>query len=99
MTNETVYQRKLIKNLEQMFPGCFIIKTDPSRHQGIPDLIVLWGNTWFSFEVKLEDGSPVQPNQEYYVNKFNEMSWAAFINPDIEEMVLNDLQFALGVTR
>lgn len=99
MRNEAAYQKYLIDKLEDMFPGCFIIKNDAAARQGIPDLLILWGDRWFMLEVKLSERSPIQPNQEYYVNMFSEMSFAAFICPENEEQVLDDLQSALGAFR
>jgi hypothetical protein len=48
-------------------------------------------------EVKLNDCAGVQPNQEYYVGVLDEMSFASFINPRIEEEVLHDLQQSFGI--
>lgn len=92
---ETAYQLDLIKRIRDRFPDCTILKNDPSFMQGIPDLIILHGDRWGMLEVKRRPTSPTRPNQAYFVDKFNEMSFAAFINPDNEEEVLNDLQSAL----
>lgn len=96
MSNEAAYQRKLIKKLQVIFPGCFVLKNDPTENQGIPDILILFGDRWAMLEIKLNNSSRLQPNQRHYVNLFNEMSYAAFINPDIETEVLNDLQNAFG---
>ena len=96
---ENQYQAKLIKKLEKMFPGCLIIKNDSGHRQGIPDLLLLWKEYWASLEVKLEPLSEVQPNQKYYIEKLNEMSFAAFINPENEEEVLFALQQAFESPR
>jgi len=45
-------------------------------------------------EVKASETSPEQPNQGYYVEKMNRMSFAAFIFPENEEEVLTALQAA-----
>lgn len=99
MRSEAAYQKDLIGRLQVMFPDCFIIKNDASARQGIPDLLILWGSRWAMLEVKLSARSPIQPNQEYYVDMFGEMSFAAFIYPENEEQVLYDLQSALGAFR
>jgi hypothetical protein len=92
---ESAYQNKIIKKLKQMFPGCVIHKNDPSYMQGIPDLVIYYGQRWAMLEVKASEDSGERPNQRYYVKKFNEMSFAAFIHPDNEAEVLNELQQAL----
>ncbi len=88
---ESVYQRNLKNILEEMFPGCFILKNDPEHFQGIPDLIILFGNKWAMLEVKQSSKAPKQPNQEYYLNLLNRMSFAAVIYPENEREVLNGL--------
>lgn len=97
--NEAAYQRKLIRKLELLLPGCVVYKNDPGNNQGIPDLLILFEDKWAMLEVKAFEDAPEQPNQAYYVEKYNGMSFAAFIHPQNEEQVLDDLQFAFGVTR
>lgn len=92
---ESVYQAQLIKKLRKIFPGCFILKNDPDYIQGVPDLVILWGDRWAALEVKASRSSPVQPNQEYYVALMAEMSFAAFIYPENEAEILDALQQAL----
>ena len=94
---ERAYQAELIKKLRDLFPGCVILKNDSSYMQGVPDLIILYGRFWAMLEVKATRGSRVQPNQEYYVDQLNEMSFAAFIYPANEEEVLHALQLAFNL--
>jgi hypothetical protein len=89
---ESKFQRQLIKKLKEMFDGCIILKNDPTYIQGIPDILILFRNKWAGLELKKSFDSPTQPNQEYYVQKMNDMSYAAFICPENEEDVLDDLQ-------
>lgn len=93
---ESVYQGRLIRRLHHDFPGCVVLKNDSSYLQGIPDLIVLFGRRWAMLEVKASRVSAIQPNQEHYVAMLDEMSFAAFIYPEIEDEVLNALQHALS---
>lgn len=97
--NERTYQAQLIKKLRNMFPGCVILKNDESYLQGIPDLIILFGECWAVLEVKVRENSPLRPNQGYYVDLLNEMSFAAFIYPENEEEVLDALQQAFEPRR
>ncbi len=92
---ESKYQKRIIKILEKEFPGCLILKNDPTYIQGIPDLLILYKDKWASLEVKRSSTSPIRPNQKYYVNLMDEMSYSSFIFPENEEEVLNDLQRAL----
>lgn len=95
---EVAYQSKLIKRLQVMFPGCFILKNNPAEVQGIPDILILYGHRWAMLEVKFSMNASEQPNQYYYIDMFNDMSFAAFIHPQNEEQVLHDLQSTFGVS-
>ena len=97
MRNEAVYQAKLITKLEVLLPGCFIIKNDPATNQGIPDILILFREHWAMLEVKMTGNSSKQPNQDYYIGMFGDMSFASFINPQNEDQVLFDLQSTFGV--
>lgn len=89
---ENKFQAKLIKELKSMFPGCIVMKNDSSYIQGIPDLLVLHKDKWASLECKKDASAHKQPNQEYYVERMNEMSFSRFICPENKEEVLNELQ-------
>ena len=85
------FQEKLKKELKERYPGCMILKLDPTDIQGIPDLMVLYGNKWATLENKKSEKAVKQPNQEYYVDKMNNMSFSSFIYPENKETVLNEL--------
>lgn len=89
---ESKFQAKLIKKLKELFPGCIITKTDSGYLQGIPDLLILYEDKWATLECKQSSNAKKQPNQEYYVDKMNGMSFSRFICPENEEEVLNELQ-------
>ena len=92
---ERDFQAKLIKELRLIFKGCIILKNDPNYIQGIPDLIILYNDRWAALEVKKSEHAPHRPNQEYYVDLMNEMSFASFIYPENKEEILYELQQAL----
>ena len=96
---ESTYQAQLIKKLKRMFPGCMIQKNDANYTQGFPDLTIYYGDKWAVLEVKASIDAPTQPNQPYYIDKMNGMSFGAFIYPENESEVLRDLQYAFGSTR
>ena len=96
---ENQYQAKLIKKLEKLFPGCIILKNDTLYRQGIPDLTILWDEYWASLEVKISVDADKQPNQGYYIERLDEMSFAAYIFPENEEEVLSALQSAFKSPR
>lgn len=89
---ERDFQRGLIKRLKEEFPDCMVIKLDPNYIQGLPDLLVLHGDKWACLEVKRSPTASVRPNQRYYVDKLNSMSYATFINPENYEEVIHELQ-------
>ena len=94
---ESAFQRKLIKELEERFPGCVVLKNDASYLQGFPDLTVLYGKHWAVLESKRGPNEPHRPNQDYYVDKLNNMSFSRFIEPGNKEEVLSDLQSTFGL--
>lgn len=91
---EKIFQSELIKELKDLFPGCIILKNDPTYIQGIPDLLILFEDKWAALEVKKSITASHRPNQEFYVNKMGRMSYANFIYPENKEVVLNELQEA-----
>lgn len=96
---ESKFQSDLIKELERRFPGCVVLKNDPSFNQGVPDLLVLYENKWAMLECKRHSSSTHRPNQDYYISKFGKMSYASFIYPENKEEVLHELQQAFGIRR
>lgn len=91
---ESKFQADLIKDIKNMFPGCVVMKNDSSYIQGIPDLLVLYNDRWASLECKKSESARKQPNQEYYVEKLDSMSFSRFIFPENKEEVLRELQSA-----
>ena len=91
---ESKFQSKLIKDLEVIFPGCIITKLDPINRQGLPDLLILFNDKWAVLECKRSAGASHRPNQDYYIDLMNKMSFASFIFPENKEEVLNELQRA-----
>lgn len=93
---ESTFQARLIKKLRKMFPGCEILKNDSGYQQGIPDLSIFWGPYYAFLEVKPDRDAEHEPNQDYFIEKFAHMSFAAFIYPENEIEVLDALQQAFG---
>lgn len=75
-----------------MFPGCIVLKNDSSYIQGIPDLTVYYKDKWCALEIKKSASAHKQPNQEYYVDKMNDMSFARFVFPENKDQVLGELR-------
>lgn len=89
---ENAFQSSLIKEIKTRFPGCFVLKNDSAYLQGVPDLLILHKDKWATLEVKKDAKASHQPNQDYYVEKMNNMSFSAFIYPENKEDVLHDLE-------
>lgn len=96
---ENKFKTQLVNELEEMFPGCIVVHLDPNEIQGIPDLLVLYGKKWAALEGKKSANATHRPNQDYYVNLMNQMSFASFIYPENKEEVLYELQQAFNVRR
>lgn len=92
---ENAYQARVIRRIEERLPGALVLKNDSDLRQGISDLLVLFCRRWGALEVKISEFSPVQPNQAYYIDLLNNMSYAAFIYPGNEAEILDELERAL----
>ncbi len=95
MRLENDFQAKVIKELEKRYPDAIVTKLDPNHIQGIPDLLILEGDRWAVLECKKSANEPFRPNQPYYLEKTNKMSFSAVIYPENKEEVLDELQSAL----
>lgn len=91
---ESRFKTKLIRELKELFPGCLIFHLDPNEIQGISDLLILYKDKWAVLEGKKDPRASHRPNQNYYVELMNEMSFASFIYPENKEAVLRGLQQA-----
>ena len=88
---ESKFQKELIDEIKDRYPGCIALKNDSSYIQGFPDWTLLYNDKWAVLEVKKERRANKQPNQEYYVNKLNEMAFSRFVFPENKDEVLEDL--------
>lgn len=89
---ESKYQKDLMDKIRAEYPGCLIMKNDSGYIQGIPDWTILYKDKWAVLEAKADEDSPARPNQPYYVEKLNEMSYSRFVYPENEEEVLDGLR-------
>lgn len=92
---ENAFQSRLIKEIKNMLPGCMVLKNDPNYIQGIPDLSIFYNGKWAMLECKKSAHEEHQPNQDIYVDRANQMSFARFIYPENKTEVLDELQQAL----
>ena len=88
---ESAFQKDLMDEIKARYPGCLIMKNDSSYIQGIPDWTILYKNKWAVLEAKKEKNAKKQPNQPYYVEKLNGMSYSSFVYPENKDQVLSEL--------
>lgn len=89
---ESKFQKDLMDEIKQEFPGAVVLKNDSSYIQGIPDWTILYEDKWAVLEAKREKDADKQPNQDYYVEKLDNMSFSRFVYPENKEEVLNELR-------
>lgn len=94
---ESGFQDKLISDIREQLPNSMIFKME--QRQGIPDLLILNEDRWACLECKRSQKATHQPNQDYYVDTMNNMSFASFIYPENKQEVLNELYKALRPSR
>lgn len=91
MKKESKFQSDLIKYLKAKYIDIFILKQNSQIIQGFPDLLLLYKNKWAALEVKSNKNYSTQPNQNFYINHLNELSYASFIYPENIDSVLYEL--------
>lgn len=91
---ESKFQKELMDEIREQYPGCVILKNDPGYIQGFPDWTILYKDKWAVLETKRAKNASKQPNQEYYVNQLNSMSFSRVVYPENKEEVLNELHKA-----
>lgn len=89
-TPEGRFKAKVKKEIVSLFPGCYMHEMK-CGDQGIPDTLVLYRQRWALLEFKESETAKKRPNQKYYVNLFNSMSFSRFIYPENEKEVLHEL--------
>lgn len=93
---ESKFQSGLIKEIKSRYDGCVVMKNDAGYRQGTPDLLILHNDKWAALECKQSSKASHRPNQDYYVNKWNDMSFARFIYPENKEEILDELDDVFG---
>lgn len=89
---ESKFQAETVKEIKERFPGSIVMKMDANYIQGIPDILVLYKDKWAALEFKKSESSSHRPNQSYYVEKMNDMSYSSFIFPENKEEVLDEME-------
>lgn len=93
---ESKFQKELIDEIKRTYPGCIALKNDAEYIQGFPDWTILYKDKWVALEIKRDEGANRQPNQEYYISKLDDMSYAAFVYPENKDKVLQELSVIFG---
>lgn len=96
---ENQFQKEVIDEIKRRLPGAVVLKNDANYLQGVPDLSIFYGDRWAMLEIKRDVNAHTQPNQEYYVSQFDNMSFASIIYPQNKEVVLDALQRSLQSPR
>ena len=97
---ERDFQKNLIKEIKERIPDAIVKKNDPRYIQGIPDISVDVGPYSFHLECKKNANAPYQPNQEYYLQAYNDNDgWARTIYPENKGEILDEMEQSLRARR
>lgn len=93
MKRENKYQQQLMERLEVTFGAdAKIFKSSPYAPQGWPDITIIHkSGRWAFLEAKKSKNEPHQPNQDWYVELLDNWGFAAFIYPENEDEVIDEL--------
>lgn len=89
---ESRFQANLIKEIKRALPGCIVFKHDGNYIQGFPDIVVYYQDKYAMLECKRSENESHRPNQDYYIKKFNDMSFGSFISPETKHVVLKEMK-------
>lgn len=89
---ENRFQREVIQELKSRFPGCVVMKNATGFHDGFPDIVMYLGRVWAMLECKREKAAKKRPNQLYWVDRMDGMSFARFIYPENRAKVMAELE-------
>jgi|SRR5690606_23117015 len=95
-TPEGRFKEEFNQNLAFLFPDIVLLKNDEQLLQGVPDQLCLYRDRWAMLEFKASATAALQPNQRYYVDLFDSMSFAAMVYPENADDVLEALQHHFG---
>jgi len=95
---ESRFQHEVIRELEERLPGCVVMKNATGLKDGFPDITVYHGSYWAMLECKRSEGESHRPNQDWWVDHLNEMSFASFIYPENRQVVMQKVVNYLGDT-
>jgi hypothetical protein len=91
---ESKFKRQLEKDILALYPDAEIVKNN--TRQGFPDITIYWREHFALVETKDECGAHYQPNQNWYIEKFQQYTPSYSVYPENKEEFLHDLQFAFG---
>lgn len=90
-TPEGRFKEEFSKDLAYHFPDIVLLKNDEQLLQGVPDMLLLYNDRWAMLEFKASADAAMQPNQRYYVELFDHMSFAAFVYPENADEIMTEL--------
>lgn len=93
---ESEIEKSFMEELNERLPDGWWIKGNSMMQQGIPDRMFLWQDRWAMLEFKRAENSVLQENQDWFIDKFNHMSFAAFVSAENYYEVLDEIQAAFG---
>lgn len=90
---EATFRTNFINKLRKLSPDIFVEFADPSRVNGIPDLIIFYKDKHARIETKRSKNAAKRLHQEHYITLFNSYGvYSAFLTPENEEEVLDGLR-------
>ena len=98
MVKESDFQAKLIKELKAMGLAVIKCQAGPGVPTGFPDVLALGQGVYYALECKASARAKKQPRQDYWVNKLNEWSYAAFVYPANHDKVLAEIRHMEGLS-
>lgn len=85
------FKERLHTRMQELGVDIFIIDNKSNRRSTL-DTIVLGPQHWAALEFKRSKSASHRPNQDYYVDQWDQLGFASFVYPENEEEILNELE-------
>lgn len=90
---ESQFRKEFLERLKaRLYPVQIDVISTKPHNRSIPDDFIIGPRFWAALEYKKSANAPHRPNQDYHIERLNEIGYAAFVYPENGEEIIDDLE-------